>query len=223
MKKILVLIFVLLSMGCSNAIKKEKKPEPVKEPEKKVVTPKYVDNNLMKINFYRREGNVIKKVTEHNSVFVAKKDILNYQVYATDLDFFAFVNTFKDTWLPYWSSYENYEQYKIGYLLEYKLINGTKIKHIITNPENTQKHYDYIEIYLYDALAHSSDSFYSHVTTEDYKDTTIFTSIKVTAGSKIAEVVSPLKLTAFSYDSDDFTSIGDYRGQAKSTIIINNQ
>ena len=63
-------------------------------------------------------------------------------------------------------------------------------------------------------------SWYSHVTSDEYSDKTILSSIKLTASSDWEMIKSPIKLTAFSYDSDDDFKDGKYRGNSSYTITI---
>jgi hypothetical protein len=54
------------------------------------------------------------------------------------------------------------------------------------------------------------------------KEETIITSIKLTSGSKIAQV-GDITLTAFIYNGDDcFDADGNYIGLVSETIVIQN-
>ena len=58
------------------------------------------------------------------------------------------------------------------------------------------------------------------MTDDMIKDNTIFTTIKLTASTKINDITSDIELTAFTYlDDNDFLD-GNYRGNSKFTTII---
>ena len=46
------------------------------------------------------------------------------------------------------------------------------------------------------------------------------TSIKLTASVYVDEVISPIKLSVFTYDQDDFDDSGNYRGNSIYTINV---
>ena len=114
------------------------------------------------------------------------------------------------------------EKCKLGIMLEYDTLNEGHIKHVIYNPDNILEHDHYIQIYLYDAIAHRNDKWYSHITKEEFNENTYITSFKLYAHDKIDEVVFPVKLSVFTYDSDDdFDESGNYRGNSIYTINLN--
>lgn len=217
MKKIILLFILLLSCSC----KKEIVTEPVEE-DNIVEKNQYIDDNPIVLGAYKKNGNVYELHNEFTSIFVQKKDIINFQIFSSNEDIIEFKGNYKDTWMPLWTKFDPDLKYKIGYIIEYTLKDDTIIKQQILTPDDTDDYYDYVEIYLYDAVYHSSDSFYSHITMNDFYDDTYFTSIKVTSGSKINEVCNQIKVTAFSYDEDDFGEDGYYRGKSYYVVLLNN-
>ena len=75
--------------------------------------------------------------------------------------------------------------------------------------------------YLYDGYANKNKGFYSHLEESDYTDTTLFTTLKIQCGEKFKEIISPIQVTIYSYDSQDDFENNEYRGNSKSTLTIN--
>lgn len=221
MKKIIFLFFMCFMLCSCSLIKKEEVKKENKTKVKEEAKDEYVDNNPIIIGLYSKSGSNINLVKSYTNNFISNKDILNFQSYASNEELIKYKGNFKDTWLPIWDSYENNDNYKIGYIIEYTLISKENIYHQILSPDDMYEYFDYIQVYLYDALYHSSSSWYSHVTKEEYNDSTVLTSIKLTGGANIDQVLTPIKLTTFTYDSDDFDESGKYRGISKYTIEIN--
>ena len=59
------------------------------------------------------------------------------------------------------------------------------------------------------------------ITTEEFNDETIFTSIKLTGSIYIDEVVSPITLSVFSYKKDEIEKENKYIGRNEYKIEIN--
>ena len=71
---------------------------------------------------------------------------------------------------------------------------------------------------------HANDIWYSHITKDDYKDDTIFSSIKLYMADKGTEITSPIILEVFTYDGEeDFDEKGHYRGISNHILRINNK
>ena len=85
-------------------------------------------------------------------------------------------NNFKKTWQNYYNKYENINDYKIGFEINLE-INGEKKENIMLDPSNQHKLTPYLYAYLYDDIHNSG--YYSHVTMNDVKDNTIYSSIKL--------------------------------------------
>lgn len=208
----MMIIFSCCSCGKQKEILEEEPQDAVVEKDT------YVDDNPIVLGLYKN----YELQTEYKTTFIKKKDIVVLQTYASNDQKIEYKGNYKDTWLPLWQEKDNDLHYKIGYLLEYTLTDGTVIKQQILSPEDADDYYDYVEIYLYDGVYHSSDSWYSHITTNDFNEDTYMTSIKLTAGSNMEMINTPLKLTAFSYDEDDFDEVGYYKGKSFYSINIRN-
>ena len=213
MKKIFLIIFILMAIGCQK--------EEVKEPEKEVTptptitaTP-YLDTNPIKVGIYK-DG---KLLTEYNKKFKSRSDIAIFNIVFTNEEKLP-NKSFKTLWKEYYDKYDNIGEYKIGFEIEVE-INGEKKVNVMLNPENQHKIYPYLYAYLYDDIHNSG--YYSHVTMETVKDNTIYSSIKLYLHDKTNEITSPITLTVFTYKDDKDFVDGRYRGNSKYTITINNK
>ena len=190
----------------------EKEEEIKKEPE-------YIDDNPIKLGLYKnyRNGSNRKLITEYSAPWKYHTDISSFEVYYTQDSEISSGNQIK-TFDSYKNNYKNIDNYKIGYILNFK-INDKNINKTIIRPKDTEEFYDYLEIYLYDDY-HRTGGWYSHTTDEEFNDNTLLTSIKLTAGKKVEEITSDISVTAFTYDNDDFDEEGNYKGRSKYQIIV---
>ena len=221
-KKLLMIMMVLILSGCIKEHKVVEEPkkdvEPVEEIEE---VPSYVDDNTFPISFYKSQSGVLYKLTEVKESFVSKKDITTVQVFPSNEESIKLTTDKGNAFNNKWIELDANHAIKQGFNISYTLKDGTLISQNIMGPSTTQTNYDYIEIYLYDAYAHRNDNWYSHIEENQMNDATYFTSIKLTAGSKVADIVSKIKLTTFTYDTqDDFLESGDYRGASSYSIEI---
>ena len=215
MKKVLIIIVILLTIGCSKEnevieIKKDNtsQKEIIKEPV-------YVDVNPIKVGLYKN-GNLID---EYHKKFTDKTDIAIFNVVFTNDKKLPNKN-FKTLWKEYYNKYENIDDYKIGFEIKVD-INGIEQENVMLNPKNQHKIYPYLYAYLYDDI-HSS-GYYSHVTMDEVTENTIYSSIKLYLHKQTNEITSPITLTVFTYkDNNDFLD-GHYRGNSKYTITIYNK
>lgn len=181
----------------------------------------YKDENTFPIGIYTHSNGTLTKLVERKENFVSKKDITTVQAYPANEESLTLNSKLGNEFGLKWQSLDPDHSIKQGFMIGYELNDGTKINQIILGPSTTQTNYDYIEIYLYDAYKHRNDSWYSHIEEWEMNNETYFTSIKLTAGSKVSEIKSKLTLTAFTYDSeDDFDEDGLYRGNSKYSITI---
>ena len=87
-------------------------------------------------------------------------------------------------------------------------------------PSDSADFFEYLEIYMYDDIHVTPGVWYTHLEDSDMDDETIISSIKLTSGSKIAEV-GDIILTAFIYDgADNFDADGEYIGEVLQSIVI---
>ena len=217
-KKILYLVICILFtsvflVGCNTKTKKhitKKKP---------IVKEEYKDLNNMPIGIYDNTNNKLTLLTEYSNKFVRGTDIGVFSIFPSKEKEIILNKKYAEEFYNKWSSLS--KNNKIGFNIKFDLNDGTSFSYNVLNPSETMLHAEYLEIYLYDDYAHRNDSFYSHVETKDYNDNTLFTAIKLTPGRDIDKVKSPIKLTVFTYDSeDDFNFKKEYRGHSKYSIDV---
>lgn len=224
MKKILLMLVILL-VGCTpkeEINKEENKLENNNEiKQEEIIKEEYVDNNPIKLGLYLYTGSYSnkEKLSTYETTFVSGSDIGSFEVFFTDEEVIS-GNSFKSLFNSYYDKYENIDNYKIGYNIEFTLKDGTVNKFNLLEP-NTYLYGDYFYTYLYDDIHVNEGEFYSHL--ESIDDNTLITSIKIYAVDKIDDV-KKIKLTVFTYDSDDdFDEDGNYRGISKYSIDIINK
>lgn len=224
MKKILLMLVILL-VGCTpkeEINKEENKLENNNEiKQEEIIKEEYVDNNPIKLGLYLYTGSYSnkEKLSTYETTFVSGSDVGSFEVFFTDEEVIS-GNSFKSLFNSYYDKYENIDNYKIGYNIEFTLKDGTVNKFNLLEP-NTYLYGDYFYTYLYDDIHVNEGEFYSHL--ESIDDNTLITSIKIYAVDKIDDV-EKIKLTVFTYDSDDdFDEDGNYRGISKYSIDIINK
>lgn len=162
-----------------------------------------------------------KHITEFKSVRTAKTDIDCFEILATQVAL-AEGSSFRSIWNAAWDSHEATESAKIGFHISFTLTGGETVSKQLLKPSDSSSFYDYLEIYMYDDVHVAPGVWYTHLEDKDMKEETIITSIKLTSGSKIAQV-GDITLTAFIYSGDDcFDEEGNYIGLVSETIVIQN-
>ena len=160
-----------------------------------------------------------KLVTKFTSNRKAKKDIDCFEVFAS-AEGYVTGSSFSSMWQTAWAVFEDTQQAKIGFHIQFDLSDGTGISRTILKPGDAKDFYDYLEIYLYDDIHQTPGVRYTHLEDRDMDDETIISSIKLTSGSKINQV-GDIVLTAFIYNGDDcFDAEGNYIGLVSASVII---
>ena len=217
MKKIITILFILLFLvGCknnkiensnvitnSNNVKEESKKESI-----------YIDDNPIKLGLYSN-----KKLTfEYKSNWLYLQDICSLEVYFTNVNEISILSQ-KEAWNYYYSIYQDIDKYKIGYKVSF-VAEGKSFTKTILKPSDVVDFAYYVQIYLYDDINQVDDTYYGHLTDNNYNDNSIISSIKITAGSGIEHVESDINITVFTYDNDDFDDNNEYIGNSKFSTII---
>ena len=181
---------------------------------------KYKDENPIKVGLYKYYGRGKNRelIKEYSNNWTYHTAISSIEVFYTNEESIN-GNYLQDTFKEYLNTYTNIDNYKIGYIISFITING-EINKTILSPKDTEEFFNYLEVYLYDDYHREKGVWYSHTTQEEYNDETLLTSIKLTAGKNISEIISDISLTAFTYDYDDFDDYGNYKGISKYTIIV---
>ena len=174
------------------------------------------------VSFYTPEGKSYSPRVRMGDTYTAKwkkgKDIGSFEVIASDAprlegEFFG------DIFGAAWTAFPGASGCKIGYTLRYALDDGSEIQFTMLSPNHIE-HTEYIECWLYDDYHREPHRFYSHLKGSSMKKDTLITSIKLTAGEKIAHVTD-IWLRAFVCASlDDFDAERNYIGPTACEIHI---
>ena len=212
MKKILIIISLLLLTACSNQSNSPKNIDLDKQLDISINT--YQDNNPITIGLYEDE-HLIK---DYHVKLTNMKDITVFNIYYTNQDPLE-NNYIKYNWNKYYKNYENIDKYKIGFIISFEA-EGKLYKEQILTTDCEFIFAPYLYVYLYDDINHPNGSWYSHLLPEEVTDKTIFSSIKLFMANKATDISSPITLTVFTYDEDDFDSSNNYIGKSKYTTTI---
>lgn len=225
MKKIIIVVLILI-IGIIGVIflKNSKKMENINEPVNEVVEepkqPEYVDDNPITIGLYNGSNSKRVLVKDFKSKWPSKKDIETFTALFTN-DETVSNGYIQNVFYEYYNKYENASNYHIGYHIKFTIDDGTTLEQTILTPKDTEVLYDYLETYMYNGPQKKIGQWYSHVTEEEYTESTILASIKLTAGSLIHKITADIELTAFTYNGlDDFDENGNYRGNSSYKILV---
>lgn len=212
---VISILFILTSCNTThheNATNTYKQNEPVNE---NIEENKYIDDNPIKIALY--ENN--QKVNSYSTTLSNFKDIAVFDICYTDIDTLKEKNI-KDNYNLYYNQYENIDNYKTGFYIEFET-NEQKIQELILDTSKTHAMSPYLYIYIYDDVNQVPNTYYSHLEEKDVNENTIFSSIKLFLAQEGEKITSPITLTAFTYDNEeDFDEFNKYRGNSSYTITI---
>lgn len=166
--------------------------------------------------------NTCKKVTSFGSVWDSNADLATFGAFVTNQDSFTFdseITAHQNDW----DSVSTQTAYKIGYELSFD-VNGEHKVITLLSPADIDNSADlfggdvaagnvtgYMGVWMYDDY-HQGGGWYSHVTAEEYNDSTLLTSIKLRPTPASGDV-SNFKLKGFSYSNSlEFDSNGHYNG-----------
>lgn len=212
-----VLYFLLLScVLCSCTKEKSPTKEIIQDNEEKEFIEPYIDENPIQLGLYTSQENT-KTLVDHLQVpWKQYQDMISLETYYTKES--PLKGQQKDLWNQYYVTYSDIDSYKIGYHITFNT-NEIHIDKNILVPSDVNSFFDYIQIYLYDDI-HQNTSWYSHLKEEEITETTRFTSLKLTASTKIAEITSPITITVFTYHDKDFDDQGNYRGNSHYQVTL---
>ena len=206
-KKILIFLICFILLGCTQENNLTKKI--INKKEENYVEP-YIDTNPIQVGLYVNQNNKRYLTNEYKSSFPKYQDIVSLEVYYTNDN--AIEGNQKNIWDHYYGTYQNIENYKIGYHINFKT-NEIEVNKTILSPKDIESFFDYIQIYLYDDI-HQEGTWYDHIKEEEVTEETLYTSIKLTGSTKINEIISPITITAFTYQSNDLDEEGNYKGKS---------
>ena len=225
MKKIIILfIFLLLLTGCNKLVKEDNQKEINNDQNNNQINSDleeniYQDRNPIKIALYEGTNGSYLRVDTFYSKMEALKDIGLFSIILSQ-DEKVTGNNIKGLYKDYSSQYENFSNYKIGYHIAFSTTDGTTFSETILKPLTFSKFpfSDYLYVWFYDDINNSG--FYSHIEEDEYNENTVMSSIKLMSAKKSGEINSPIELTVFTYDEDDFSESGNYIGVSKYKISI---
>ena len=224
MKKIfLLLMFVfILLCGCE---KKEEEKKVIKDNEENIEevveeVDTYKDLNNTPIGIYSLQGNKLVKLTSFNTQLVVEKDINTFQLYPSNEDVVYLNNGFGQSFYDEYMKYNTNGNLKMGFNIKFTLYEGREVSYNIFSPNETFTEWNYLMNYLYDDYANRGKSFYSHVESHQVTPETLYTAFKMQASYGCGDIVSMIKFTVFTYDSEDDFLDNEYRGNSKYTLNI---
>ena len=217
MKKLLIpILIILLICGCTKETKKEEVVKKEKKEEPVVVEETYKDLNNTPIGIYKLNGNTLTKLTSIDKHLNVEEDIGVFQIYPSNEDVINLNTNYGES---FYNEYIKYPNIKIGFNIKYETSNGVTSYNILS-PDNTFDHWEHLMNYLYDDYANRYSSFYSHIESDQVNENTLYTSIKLQASYSCSEITN-IKLTVFTYDTEDDFLDNEYRGNSKYTMNIN--
>ena len=226
MKKILIVLGIIILCTACGKIKEEKikkKEKKVEKKEEEKKTFEYIDLNNTPIAFYSIKGNTLTKLTTIRNTVKSFDDVGIFQIYPSNEDTIILNDTFGGSFHSKWIELNPNNNNKIGFNIKFNT-NDETISYNILSPDNTFDKWEYIMNYLYDDYANLGKGFYSHLESNEVNENTLFTSFKMQVNDRFPEIVSPIELTVFTYDSLDDFKDNIYQGNSKYTlnICINN-
>ena len=217
MKKLIsLLIIIILLTGCTT-----QEQEPIKKkttnPKKEEVI-KYQDTNKTPIGIYKLEGNKLTRLNQINKTLVVEENIDSFQIFPSNEEVVT-INSFGTDFYNKWQEYNPGNTIKIGFNIKYKTTSNEEVSYNILNPMQTFEKWEYLMNYLYDDYINQGKGHYSHLEEKDYNENTLFTTFKMQASYACADITN-IKLTVFTYDSEDDFENNEYRGNSSHTLNI---
>jgi len=229
MKKIVYLsLILLLLVGCNKKVSKdiEIKNQDNQEEilENNVINEdskkdNYIDDNPVKISFYKKNNGVYKRLDKFESKVESMKEIGIFSIILSDEEE-VYGNSIKNLLKEKMESNPEFSNYKIGFNIKFTLKDGTVISENILKPLNYGSYgfSPYLYAWLYDDI--NTSGWHSHIEENEFRSDTIMSSIKLMWGPSSSEINGNIELSVFTYDEDDFDDSGNYRGVSKFTTII---
>lgn len=214
MKKILIIIILLFTL--TSCTKKPNNPINLDD-TLNINISTYKDDNPIKVGLYVDE--YLSK--EYTTTKTNMQDIAVFNIYYTNKEKLE-NNYIKYNFNKYYNEYENIDKYKIGFIISFSVNDKTYHEQILT-PDCEYLFAPYIYIYLYDDIHQTPNTWYSHLLKEEVNDDTIYSSIKLFKADHANEITSPITLSVFTYDKDDFDNNHNYIGSSIYTTTINIQ
>lgn len=212
--------FIFIMAGCGSG---SGNTEEVTQEEITIETATQDQTNPNPIGLYlkHREQGTYELINQYSGTWEVGKDIKAFEAFASD-EVLISGDTYGNLWRARWNDHPDAAVSKIGYTLTIELKDGSSIVRTMKRPSDTVGDFnEYVEVWIYDDIYNLGASWYSHLTEDDFYDTSLMTSIKLTAAEKIDEI-KELKLKAFIYDGEEDinSETGEYLGQNSYEIKI---
>ncbi len=196
MKKILLLFSIsFILIGCSNndevnvIVNDNNNIEPIKEEN--------IEEEKIDIGMYLYTGSGRDLIDNYETDFILNQDLVSIEVYNTTISSLSNAKQ-KDLWYQYYDQYKSLNP-KIAYHIKFSTTDSGIIDKTIYSPSDTEDIYDYMQIYLYDDINQEDNTFYIHISEDEFNDNTILSSIKLTGSTKTDNINSDIELGAFMY------------------------
>ncbi len=196
MKKILLLFSIsFILIGCSNndevnvIVNDNNNIEPIKEEK--------IEEEKIDIGMYLYTGSGRDLIDNYETDFILNQDLVSIEVYNTTISSLSNAKQ-KDLWYQYYDQYKSLNP-KIAYHIKFSTTDSGIIDKTIYSPSDTEDIYDYMQIYLYDDINQEDNTFYIHISEDEFNDNTILSSIKLTGSTKTDNINSDIELGAFMY------------------------
>ena len=211
-------------------------PETVPETEPETVPVTEPPAPTIPLGIYVKENGAYRRKTEYRSSWplgdsdpkwIQDTWTYDHMNLISDIAYFDVIPSAEETvwlggwdtdWVDRWNAAVSDER-KIGFFFNIVLKSGETVSFQVLSPADTFLHEEYFELYLYDAVAHAHDSWYSHVTAGTFYDSTRLTTIKITLRNG-CYAIDRIEMTAFLYLPDEFDADGNYTGTGKTTCVI---
>mgnify|MGYP007070183618 CR=1 FL=1 len=178
-KRLFLLLIIILLTSCSANSKINNVTTNEEITTKTTTTAKvYIDDNPIKVGLYQNG----KLVTNYNKKFNVHEDIGSFDVCFTNKETLDSIDI-KKTFSEYYQTYDNIDEYKIGFYISFMVQNELYEK-VILDASNILSLGPYLYYYLYDDINQMDGAWYSHIEPQDMNDDTIFSSIKLYSAEK---------------------------------------
>lgn len=223
MKKIIYLSLILLLLGGCNKKLDNKKEiinnEPIKEIVEEIKEPVYVDNNPIKIAFYKKQNDKYIRLDKYSSTYGEFKEIGIFLIILSNEEEVV-GSSIKSLYKSISENIPNFSNYKTGFNLKFTLNDGTIINENFFKPQvyNSYAFGEYLYVWIYDDV--NTTGWHSHIEENEFNDSTIMSSVKLMWAPGANLINSNIEFTVFTYDEDEFDEYGHYIGNSKYTTII---
>lgn len=181
----------------------------------------YVADDPIQIGLYIEENGMKKLVKEHICSFDMENVMGLFYALPTNEEVVS-NESFPTVWNHYWEKYENKEDYKVGYQIQFTMDSGEFIEQTILDPDDAYLMFPKIQFYLYDDVNLIPGKRYYHILQHEMNEKTKCSSAKLVGDKLTEDISSTISLTVFFYrTAEDFEpTTGRYRGKSSYTVQL---